>query len=67
MKNQRRLATDPHNHIDTPVIIKIANGKSPCGIRLFERWTTPGTDVIKPFAIIVKEQKRFPILQATGD
>jgi hypothetical protein len=67
MKDQGSLATDADNHIHTPIIIEIANGKSPCGIRLFEGWTTRGTDVIKPIAIVVKEQKGFPIPQGVVD
>src|SRR5260370_12056962 len=67
MKDQGSLATDADNHIHTPIIIEIANRKSTGGIQLFEGWTTRGTDVIKPFAIVMKEQKGFPIPQAVVD
>jgi hypothetical protein len=60
MKDQRSLATDADNHIHTPIIIEIANGKSTGGIQLFEGWATRGADVIKPTAIVVKEQKGLP-------
>src|ERR1700757_660038 len=67
MKDQGSLATDADNHIHTPIIIEIANRKSTGGIRLFEGWTTCGTDVFKPIAIVVKEQKGFPIPQGVVD
>src|ERR1700736_367015 len=59
VQDQGSLATDPDNHIHTPIIVEIAHGKSTGGIRLFEGWTTRGTDVIKPIPIVVKEQERL--------
>src|SRR5579863_2877784 len=35
VKDQGSLTTDPNHHIHAPVIIEIAHGKSPGGIRLF--------------------------------
>ena len=67
MKNQGSPAIDADNYIYAPVIIEIANGKPPRGIRLFEGWTTRGTDVIKPIAIVVKEQERFAIPHGVVD
>ena len=67
VEDQGRLATDRDNHIDTPVIIEIPNGKPPGGVRFFKGWATRGTDVIKPMTIVVKEQKGFPISQGVID
>src|ERR1700678_1005324 len=67
MKDQRSLATDSDNHIDTSVIIEISDGKSSSRKRLFEGRTTHRIDVIEPTAIVVKKQKGLPILQAAVD
>src|SRR5258708_12282909 len=40
MKDQGSLATDPNNHIHTPLIIEISHDKSPGAIHFFQAWTT---------------------------